>query len=201
MPSSNSAPSELTPSQGAALVALARRTLMEQFDRPIPEERAQHLEDLLNDPALQTHCGTFVTLKIDANLRGCIGSLTGSEPLAEGVRTHAVNAAFYDPRFQAVTDQELDKIRIEVSVLTEPKPISYSDESDLLAQLRPRVDGVTIRKGVKSATFLPQVWKQLPIPESFLSNLCMKAGLASDAWREGELVVETYQVQYFEETL
>ncbi len=94
---------------------------------------------------------------------------------------------------------ELDRVDIEVSILTEPYPLEYRDSKDLLAKLRVNVDGVILRKGSASATFLPQVWEQLPRPEEFLSHLCMKAGLSADTWRESHLEVLTYQVQYFEE--
>jgi AmmeMemoRadiSam system protein A len=192
-------PSSLTPEQGCALVRLARDTLNSHFGRPAGAGAAQQAGPALDDPALQTRCGTFVTLKIGGNLRGCIGTLTGREPLVEGVRTHALNAAFHDPRFRPLTAAELERVAIEVSVLTEPRPLAYGGADDLIAKLRPQVDGVTIRQGYASATFLPQVWDQLPNPETFLSQLCLKAGLSADAWRQGRLEVETYQVQYFEE--
>ena len=86
-----------------------------------------------------------------------------------------------------------------MSVLTEPQILDYSDPEDLIDKLRPDIDGVTIRKGHAAGTFLPQVWEQLPEPRTFLSHLCMKAGLPSDAWQQGDLEVETYQVQYFQE--
>jgi len=141
-----------------------------------------------------------VTLKIGGDLRGCIGTLTGREPLVEGVATHALNAAFHDPRFGPLTAEELNRVTIEVSVLGEPQPLRYEGAADLIAKLRPHVDGVILRKGYASATFLPQVWEQLPKPEAFLSHLCLKAGLSGDAWRKGQLEVQTYQVQYFEES-
>lgn len=193
-------PTGLTPSQGEALVTLARQTLMKRLDRPIAADQIRRLEDRLKDGALQMASGTFVTLKIDDRLRGCIGCLTGTEPLVDGVRSNAANAAFHDPRFDPLTEEELDTVSIEVSVLTEPQPLLYADAHDLTAKLRPGVDGVTIRIGSASATFLPQVWAQLPTPESFLSNLCLKAGLAGDDWRREQMVVETYQVQSFEES-
>jgi AmmeMemoRadiSam system protein A len=93
----------------------------------------------------------------------------------------------------------LDRTQIEVSILTEPLPLAYQDSQDLIQKLRVNVDGVIIRKGHASATFLPQVWEQLPQPENFLNHLCMKAGLPADAWKDSELEVLTYQVQYFEE--
>ncbi len=189
----------LTPAQGAALVALARQTLARHFGASITSADAQHLETLLADQALQARCGTFVTLKIDDQLRGCIGSLSASAPMAEGVRDNALNAAFHDPRFAPLRRTELDQVHIEVSVLTEPTPLDYANADDLLAKLKPGIDGVIIKKGFASATFLPQVWDQLPQPKAFLSHLCTKAGLPAGHWREGDLSVQVYQVQYFEE--
>ena len=86
-----------------------------------------------------------------------------------------------------------------MSILTEPIPLEYRDGQDLIGKLRVDVDGVIIRQGHRSATFLPQVWEQLPRPEDFLTHLCMKAGISSDAWKASGLEVLTYQVQYFEE--
>lgn len=192
-------PSELTQEQGRKLVELARVTLMERFNRNLPEGQAEGLETALADEAFQVHSGTFVTLKIGGQLRGCIGSLVGREPVSEGVRSNAINAAFHDPRFSRLTNKELDRISIEVSVLTTPQPLEYSDAEDLIAKLRPGIDGVTIRQGLAGSTFLPQVWDQLPDPDKFLSHLCMKAGLPAEAWQHGNLEVETYQVQYFGE--
>jgi len=132
-------------------------------------------------------------------LRGCIGSLVALEPLVDGVRRNAMNAAFQDPRFSPLTVDELNELDIEVSVLTDPAPLEYKDGADLLAKLRPNIDGVIIRQGHAAATFLPQVWDQLPEPADFLAHLCRKAGLPMDAWQQGNLVVSTYQVQYFSE--
>ncbi len=192
-------PSKLTPDQGRKLVELARQTLMERFNRKVPRAQKTDLEARLKEAAFQVHSGTFVTLKIGGQLRGCIGSLVGSERVADGVRSNAVNAAFNDPRFSRLTNKELDRVSIEVSVLTAPRPLEYDDAQDLIAKLRPGIDGVTIRKGMAAGTFLPQVWEQLPDPAKFISHLCMKAGLPADEWRLGDLDVETYQVQYFEE--
>ncbi len=186
-----------TSEQGRALVALARRTIGEKLGVPAPPDRT--LEHALEDEALKAKAGTFVTLTMGTELRGCIGSLEARESLVEGVRHNAVNAAFHDPRFPALTRKELDRVHVEVSVLSEPKPLAYTDARDLLDKLRPGVDGLIIRQGFAAATFLPQVWEQLPDKESFLEHLCMKAGLSPDAWRRGSLEVQTYQAQYFEE--
>ena len=189
----------LSSQQGAALVKLARQTLARHFGRQIEPGEAKTLETLLEDHALQSRCGTFVTLKIDDQLRGCIGSLSTSVPLVTGVRDNAINAAFHDPRFAPLDQKELDQVHIEVSVLTEPVELDYRGADDLLAKLRPGIDGVILKKGFASATFLPQVWDQLPQPEQFLTHLCMKAGLSAGQWRKGNLEVKVYQVQYFEE--
>ena len=190
---------ELTEAQGDVLVQLARQALMQKLGKSVPAAEAESVQTALSDRCYHSHCGTFVTLKINGRLRGCIGNLTASEPLSEGVRRNAVNAAFQDPRFAPLTEAELEKVDIEVSILTEPQPLAYNDGADLLSKLRVNIDGVIIRKGQAGATFLPQVWEQLPEPQDFLSHLCQKAGLASNAWRDGNLEVQTYQVQYFEE--
>ena len=192
-------PQPLTPEQGGGLVVLVRQTLVGHFGETVAPADAQRLKTLLADPALQAYCGTFVTLKTDNQLRGCIGSLSATAPIVSGVRANALNAAFHDPRFPPLGKSELDAVRIDVSVLSEPIPLAYTDGDDLLSKLRPGIDGVIIRKRSVSATFLPQVWEQLPRPEAFLAQLCMKAGLPADQWREGDLTVLVYQVQYFEE--
>jgi len=199
MPAMKDPPQPLAPEKGQVLVRLARSTLMEKFGCPLPPREADQLRSALSDPVFQTPCGTFVTLKQQGQLRGCIGNLSASDPLAEGVRRNAVNAAFHDPRFSPLTARELDQVVIEVSVLTEPRPLEFSDPEDLLHKLRPNIDGVILRKGYASATFLPQVWEQLPQKEDFLGHLCLKAGLPRDAWKRSTLEVSTYQVQYFEE--
>jgi len=190
----------LTEEQGRLLDMLARNTLNAKFGREPNVDAGKKLRRQWAAPALQAPAGVFVTLKMDGRLRGCIGTLSGDEPLVQGVCTYAEHAALHDPRFAPLTAAELDRTTIEVSALTPPQPLAYTDVNDLLARLRPGVDGVILRKGISSATFLPQVWEQLPRPEDFLSQLCLKAGLAADEWRRGRLSIETYQVQYFEES-
>jgi len=189
----------LTPEKGRLLVTLARSTLMEAFGLPLPPADADRMRSALSDASFQVPSATFVTLKRKGQLRGCIGTLSASDPLAEGVRRNAVNAAFHDPRFPPLTKKELEQVEVEVSVLSEPRPLPFSDPEDLLRKLQPNVDGVIIRQGHASATFLPQVWEQLPKKEDFLGHLCLKAGLPRDAWKRGRIEVSTYQVQYFEE--
>ena len=189
----------LSEEQGQLLVKLARQTLEEHFAKQIPQNEIDRLNAALTDPCFNLSCGTFVTLTIDGQLRGCIGNLTSSESLVSGVRRNTINAAFHDPRFSPLSVSDLDRIAIEVSILSEPRQLHYRDPADLLKKLRPNIDGVIIRKDLASATFLPQVWEQLPQPQDFLAHLCRKAGLTPDAWRNKQLEVSTYQVQYFEE--
>ena len=193
--SSIDSPQSLDKHQGQALVRLARQTVAEKLGKPSIKADPEALEDT----AFQDQRGTFVTLTIDKQLRGCIGNLDPSESILAGIKRNAINAAFHDPRFPPLKADELDRVDIEVSILTKPYPLEYRDSKDLLAKLRVNVDGVIIRKGSASATFLPQVWEQLPRPEEFLSHLCMKAGLSADTWRKSHLEVLIYQVQYFEE--
>ncbi len=199
MPSTQETNHSLPPEKGRELVKLARCTLMEKFGLPLPPSEADRMQSTLRDTSFQARCGTFVTLKLKGRLRGCIGNLSAADPLVESVRRNAINAAFHDPRFAPLTEKELGQIEIEVSVLTEPQPLAFSDAQDLLRRLRPNVDGVILRQGHASATFLPQVWEQLPQKEEFLGHLCLKAGLPRDAWKHGRIDVSTYQVQYFEE--
>ena len=187
----------LSDEKGQLLVKLARQTIAERLG--VQKENTEDLETQMADDIFQSPRGTFVTLTKDNQLRGCIGNLQPDKALKEGVRDNAISAAFHDPRFPALSKAELDQVDIEISLLTEPSPLSYKDADDLLAKLRPNVDGVIIRKGMYSSTFLPQVWDQLPDKIMFLSHLCLKAGLPADEWKKGELEVMTYQVQYFEE--
>ncbi len=189
---------QLTQDQGHTLLELARATLIQEL-----EDNDFHissdLEKRLEDPAFDQQLGTFVTLHIKNNLRGCIGSLVGNEPLRENIRNNTINAAFRDPRFPPLDKNELAKVDIEISILTRAKPLEYSSAQDLVQRLRPGTDGVILKKGPHQSTFLPQVWEQLPQPEAFLDNLCLKAGLSSGAWKNTDLQVLTYQVQSFAE--
>jgi AmmeMemoRadiSam system protein A len=189
---------ELTQAQGEALLWLARETVGRQLGMEAREPGAA-IAARLQDAALQDKRGTFVTLKEHGELRGCIGSLAAIDSIVEGVKRNALHAAFDDSRFNPVGKNELAAIEIEISILTEPVSLPYASPDDLLRTLRVGVDGIIIRKGAQGATFLPQVWEQLPDPKDFLSHLCHKAGLPVDAWRSGNLEVLTYRVQYFEE--
>ncbi len=115
------------------------------------------------------------------------------------VRDRALGAAFQDPRFPPVTEVEIPDLRIEISRLTKPRKISYLSAEELLQLLTPGKDGVIIKDDSRRATFLPQVWDQLPDPETFLGRLCLKMGLNESAWMGSNLDVEVYQVEKFGE--
>lgn len=189
----------LTHAQGQVLVKLARFVLMERLGRKPPAEEYQALRTKLTDSCFDRVAGVFVTLKLDSRLRGCIGSLKGFTPLRKEVRRNAIKAAFDDPRFRTLNADELERVHIEVSILTPPQNLNYRDADDLLQKLRPGIDGVILKKGPAGATFLPQVWDQLAKPEDFLAQLCLKAGLSEKTWQTGSLKIKTYQVQPFSE--
>ncbi len=186
---------KLTPEEQKTLLRLAREAL----ERGVKGEHLPPLDSSTLTPRLLEEGASFVTLTEGGQLRGCIGALEPYQPLAQDVREHAVAAALEDPRFPPVNAREVERINIEVSRLTRPVPLEYSDANDLLHKLRPHVDGVILRDSFRRATFLPQVWEKIPNPEEFLDNLCYKMGAHPDLWRKKHLEVLIYQVEEFHE--
>lgn len=183
----------LRPEDRELLLRLARQAIVETAEgRPLAALDSTQLPEHLLDCA-----ATFVTLTRRGGLRGCIGALQAQLPLAEDVREHARAAASEDFRFMPVTPQEVPELEIEISVLTDPLPMEFATSDDLLARLRPGIDGVILVSGLHRATFLPQVWEKVPDAESFLSMLCEKAGLPASAWRKPGIEIFTYQVESF----
>jgi len=180
--------------QGSRLLELARSALEYRLGLSPGVTRND-----LDDGSFRQQCGTFVTLKSNDVLRGCIGNLEADGSIVDAVERNALNAAFNDHRFQPLKAEELDGITIDISILSKPEVLDYSDSEDLISKLRPMVDGVILRHGKKGATFLPQVWSQLPDPEQFLEHLCRKAGLSPGMWQQEHLDIYIYQVQCFEE--
>jgi len=136
-------------------------------------------------PWLRERGATFVTLTRHGELRGCIGTLEAHRSLLEDVKANALAAAFRDPRFPPLRASELASTRVEISLLSPAEEMRFESERDALAQLRPGVDGVIFEYSYYRSTFLPQVWEQLPEPETFLAHLKRKAGLAASFWSEG----------------
>ena len=168
------------------LLSLARDTI-EEYVR-----NKKTLEPTTSNPRLKEKKSSFVTLEKNGQLRGCIGHIQAVQELYLDVRDNAINAAVHDPRFPQVTAEELDSIRIEVSVLTTPEPIT-ADE------IEPHKDGIILEYGASGATYLPQVWEQVPEKEEFLASLCRKANLPGDCWKEPEAKIKRYRVQAFKE--
>jgi AmmeMemoRadiSam system protein A len=186
---------QLTEEEGRYLLSFARKTI----EQKIFNLGAQLELESLDSNTFPEKRGTFVTLTIDGGLRGCIGNIVPQESLLDGVKANAINAAFRDPRFEPLSEKEWEKVKIEISILTDPKPLDYSNRRDLLEKMKPGSDGVILKKGYNQATFLPQVWEQLSEKKEFLTHLCLKAGLDGNEWEKGKLEVSTYQAQAFEE--
>ncbi|NQS91660.1 MAG: AmmeMemoRadiSam system protein A [Chloroflexi bacterium] len=183
----------ISPEMGQILIKTVRQTLeirlkVEKID----------LLDLEGIPSeLNEQGASFITLTKQSQLRGCVGSIEATQPLIQDVQERAIGAGFEDPRFPPITEAELPEIRIEVSLLTKPEPLDYQSPDELVKKLRPGIDGVILKHQYRRATFLPQVWEQLPKTEIFLDRLCQKMGLDPAAWRTIQMQVEVYQVVKF----
>lgn len=150
------------------------------------------VDHAVTPPGLEMNGTCFVTLKLAGQLRGCIGNLSGSGSLLDGIASNAYQAAFKDPRFAPVSRKEVDQLEIEVSVLTPMQSLPVKSNAELLGKLRPGIDGLVFMAGDKQATFLPSVWEQLPDAAAFVARLKQKAGLAADFWSD-DVRCEVYQ--------
>lgn len=178
------------PEPGTTLLILARNAIAARLG--LPEQPIAIPADL-NEPG-----ATFVTLTRDGQLRGCIGSLQAWRALSTDIQENARAAAFSDPRFKPLTSGEMKCIRVEVSLLSPAQPIVFTSEADALGQLRPGIDGIILSAGHHRATFLPQVWDQLPDPVQFMAHLKQKAGLHAAYWGD-DIRLERYTVEKWRE--
>ena len=144
--------------------------------------------------------GCFVTLTEAGQLRGCLGNIFPHESLFQAVVDNAFSAALQDYRFGPVQPEEVERLAIEISVLTTPQPLEFKSPEDLLTKLQPHQDGVVLNLSGHSATYLPQVWQQLPDKVRFLESLSQKAGCPASAWRETGASVLIYHVEAFQES-
>ncbi|MBU0979239.1 MAG: AmmeMemoRadiSam system protein B [Nanoarchaeota archaeon] len=183
----------LTEEEKTTLLKLARQQLESIYGEV-------EMEEYELTPNLRKVQGCFSTLNKDSNLRGCIGHILPQEELYKCVMDNIQNAALHDARFQPVTEQELEDIEIEISVLTVPEKLPFESGEDLLQKLRPGIDGVVLKKGFRQSTYLPQVWDMFPDAETFLSSLCMKGGMPVDCWQDTSTEVLTYQAIVFDES-
>jgi AmmeMemoRadiSam system protein A len=177
--------------RGEVLLAHARHAIESLF---VPANRS----GLPAAPFLDEPGATFVTLRLNGELRGCIGSLEAERPLRDDVARNARAAALRDPRFPPLSGEELEEVDVEVSLLSPAQPLSFRDEQDLLRQLETERPGLVLEHGRRRSTFLPQVWEQLPDPRDFLRHLKAKAGLPPDFWSD-EIRVSFYTVEKWSE--
>ena len=191
--SSTESPTGLCASDRARLIEISRESIDSGLETGGPCE-----VDLDScTAALRDERASFVTLEINGNLRGCIGNLSAYRALASDVAENAWAAAFQDPRFGPLLPSEADSLDIAVSVLSPQETLEVAGEEDLLAQLRPGIDGLVVEEGSRRATFLPHVWESLEDPHVFLSQLRYKAGMPLDYWSDGlrfkRYTTETFQ--------
>jgi len=202
-PKLSSAPAA-TPQQGAIYSPEQRRYLLDLARKTLAgAARGRGAPDVADRDvpwALSRPKGCFVTLTKGGKLRGCIGNIFPRGSLAGAVVSMTRNAALADRRFSPVTEDELDDIEIEISVLTVPRPLKFTSSDDLLAKLRPGIDGVVLRLAGRQSTYLPQVWTQIPDKGKFLRSLSSKAGLSPFAWRHEDVSILTYQAEAFHES-
>ena len=181
---------------GSQLLALARRSLGAALAlNVLPEEP--------EDQWMREHRASFVTLKREGHLRGCIGMLEATRSLARDVMANARAAALQDARFKPVSADEFRELEIELSVLSRPSRLSFEDHADLIAQLEPGADGLILEfggpGGMRRGTFLPQVWHDLPDPEEFVRQLKIKAGISADT-RSTRCAFKRYRVMKWSES-
>jgi AmmeMemoRadiSam system protein A len=168
----------LDSTQRTELLALARQSI----DQGLRELRWVEMPSL-NLPGPLTAMGSsFVTLRSDKQLRGCCGTLFANRAVSEDVWRNAWAAAFADPRFSPLEQDEWPDIHIHIAVLSPLETIAVTSEQALLETLRPNVDGLVLERGESRATFLPEVWEQIPDPKEFIRHLKQKAGWPANAW-------------------
>ena len=184
----------LTTADRKTLLILARSAIASELIDGVRIERPAEIP-----AAMQELRGCFVTLHKKGRLRGCIGTIEPTRSLISNVEDNALNAAFRDPRFPALQADELPLVDMEISVLSKPEVLPFKNAEDLKSMLKPKIHGVILSKGWKSATFLPQVWEQLPEKEMFLSHLCRKAGMKENDWQCEGITVKVYEAEYFSE--
>jgi AmmeMemoRadiSam system protein A len=173
------------------LLYLATESIKEHFYTTTPLNKAELTKQY---PQLNELRATFVTLTLNQQLRGCIGSLVARRSLYDDLISNAKAAAFSDPRFKPLSVDELSHIHVEISLLSQPNLLEYSSVEDLKSKIVAGDDGVIVQYKNFQATFLPQVWEQLPSFELFFEHLCAKAGV-SVGCLEDNATIYTYKVE------
>lgn len=184
-------PAAHSEAQRQQMLQLVKRSIEHGLERGTPASVPHPLPPYLQQPG-----ACFVTLEINHQLRGCIGSLEAYRPLAEDLLENGFAAAFRDPRFPPLSAPELAQLSLKISLLTLPQPMQFESEAELIRQLLPGVDGLILREGRQRGTFLPSVWEQLPDPHDFLNQLKRKAGLPPHHW-SNQIEIERYRTEQF----
>ncbi|HFB66740.1 MAG TPA: AmmeMemoRadiSam system protein A [Aeromonadales bacterium] len=164
--------------QQQQLLELARQAITHELKMGI----APDILDFRDNEQMNQYAASFVTLTLDGQLRGCMGTVDAKEPLYLDVMHNAISAAFRDPRFSQLTVGDLTRTTIAISILTRPERIQVESETDLLSLLEPGNDGLVLQEGIRRATFLPTVWEQIPSADMFVTQLKQKGGWPGDYW-------------------
>lgn len=166
-------------------------------DAIINVDNKKALGELSKKKIVDEDAGVFVSVYVNEELRGCIGTL---EPMGlhAGIIEHAILAAYRDGRFEPINEYEYKDMKIHINILTKPKQLVFKGAQDLLKKLNKK-NGYIIEKGFRKSTFLPSVWEQLDDKEEFLQHLCMKAGLEPNEWKEQGMNVYFYESEEFSE--
>jgi len=195
MPSPDPSSSTLSQEEKRELLRLAR----ESIQHGLSSGRALQV-DIDSYPAhLKDKLACFVTLNRNGALRGCIGHLEAIQPLIKDVAENAYAAAFRDPRFPQLSEEEMHGLEIHISILSPSEPIEFDSEPGLIAQIRPGIDGLILKHRGHQGTFLPSVWESLPDTITFLNQLKRKAGLAADFWSD-DILIFRYTTESFSDS-
>jgi AmmeMemoRadiSam system protein A len=169
---------QLTPEEQRTLLKVAA----DSIENGLRSGRPLNVTPEAYSPTLQEPWAVFVTLHLKNRLRGCIGTIEPEQPLVMAVACNACYAGFNDSRFSRLTWEEWPDLDLDISILSRPEPLAVRSEAELLAALRPGVDGLVLEDFPQRATFLPAVWESLPNKVEFLQHLKRKAGMSSDHW-------------------
>ena len=177
--------------ENQVLLEIAKKSIEKKFDETVKIDKTKLLTDF---QFLAQNGATFVTLTLNEQLRGCIGSLQAYRPLLDDLISNAYAAAFEDPRFYELTLDEFKKVKIEISILSTPLEVIYKDIEDLKSKIKPNIHGVILQKDGRRSTFLPQIWEQVPSFEEFFSHLCYKGSFEENCL-EFHPQIFTYEVK------
>jgi AmmeMemoRadiSam system protein A len=177
------------------LLRIAKSAILSKFEDISSVDEDSILREY---PYLQKDGASFVTLKYDGDLRGCIGSIVPHRRLIDDIVLNAISASFKDPRFNPISSAEFLHLNLEVSILSEPEILEYEDYEDLLQKVRPNIDGLILTHKGHQGTFLPQVWEQLSTSKEFLEHLSTKAGATPSIYSEHPTIYR-YEVEHIQE--